>query len=56
MQYITALISIILGAIAQYFLKIGVNAVSENSKNIPETIKSGVTSNSERINFFGSNF
>jgi len=43
MQYITALISIILGAVAQYFLKMGVTTVSEKSKNISEIIKSGVT-------------
>lgn len=43
MQYITALISIILGAVAQYFLKMGVNAVSENSKSVSEIIKSGIT-------------
>ena len=43
MQYIAALISIILGAVAQYFLKMGVSAVSEKSKNISEIIKSGVT-------------
>jgi len=43
MQYAAALISIILGAVAQYFLKMGVIAVSEKSKNIAETIKSGIT-------------
>lgn len=43
MQYIAALVSIILGAIAQYFLKMGVNVVSENSKSISEIIKSGIT-------------
>ncbi len=43
MHYISALISIILGAVAQYFLKMGVNSVSENSKSISEIIKSGVT-------------
>ena len=43
MQYVAALTSIILGAIAQYFLKVGVIAVSEKSKNISEIIKSGVT-------------
>lgn len=43
MHYIVALISIILGSIAQYFLKIGVIAVSEKSKNITEMIKSGIT-------------
>jgi drug/metabolite transporter (DMT)-like permease len=42
MQYITALISITLGAVAQYFLKAGVNSISENSKNIHEIIKLGV--------------
>jgi len=42
MQYIVALTSIILGAVAQYFLKMGVTAVSEKSKNISEIIKSGI--------------
>ena len=43
MQYIAALISIILGAVAQYFLKMGVSVVSEKSKSFSEIIKSGVT-------------
>ena len=43
MQYIVALISIILGAIAQYFLKMGVSTISEKSKILVEIIKLGVT-------------
>ena len=43
MHYITALISIILGAVAQYFLKTGVSVVSEKSNSISEMIKSGIT-------------
>ena len=43
MQYIAALISIILGAVAQYFLKMGVNAVSEKSKSVSEVIKFCIT-------------
>ncbi|GHT33341.1 transporter [Bacteroidia bacterium] len=44
MHYIAALISIILGAIAQYFFKIGVTAVSEKSKSIVSFAKAGVYS------------
>ena len=43
MQYLSALISIVLGAVAQYFLKLGVNAVSEKSKTLSEIIKAGIT-------------
>lgn len=42
MQYITALISIILGAIAQYFFKMGVTIISEKAENIYEIIKIGI--------------
>ena len=43
MQYLAALISISLGAVAQYFFKMGVNAVSNKSIGIVELIKFGVT-------------
>jgi drug/metabolite transporter (DMT)-like permease len=43
MQYIAALISIVLGAVAQYFLKMGVNAVLENTRSFSGIIKSGIT-------------
>ncbi len=39
MQYIAALISIILGALAQYLFKIGVNAISDKSKDLTHVIK-----------------
>lgn len=42
MQYIAALISIILGAIAQYLFKIGVTTISNNSKGIFHIIKNGI--------------
>jgi multidrug transporter EmrE-like cation transporter len=42
MQYIAALISIILGATAQLFFKIGVTTISKNSKSIFQIIKHGV--------------
>jgi drug/metabolite transporter (DMT)-like permease len=40
MQYLAALISILLGAIAQYFFKIGVIDISNKSNGITEVIKS----------------
>jgi drug/metabolite transporter (DMT)-like permease len=42
MQYIAALISISLGAVAQYFFKTGVVAVSGKSNGIAEAVKSGI--------------
>ena len=43
MQYIVALISIILGSVAQYFLKMGVTTITEKQKDLSEIIKSGLT-------------
>ena len=43
MHYIAALISIVLGAIAQYFFKMGVTAISEKSNEIGKVIKLGIT-------------
>ncbi|MCL1947549.1 MAG: EamA family transporter [Chitinivibrionia bacterium] len=43
MQYIAALISILLGAVAQYFFKTGVTAVSNKSIETVEIIKYGIT-------------
>ena len=42
MQYIVALISIILGSVAQYFLKMGVITITEKPKSLSEIIKSGL--------------
>jgi drug/metabolite transporter (DMT)-like permease len=42
MQYIVALISILLGAVAQYFFKTGVIAVSGKSNRIAEAVKLGI--------------
>ena len=42
MQYIIALLSIILGTVAQFLLKVGVTAVHEKSKNTIELIKNGL--------------
>ncbi|MBN1186786.1 MAG: EamA family transporter [Bacteroidales bacterium] len=42
MQYIAALISIILGAVAQYLFKIGVTTVSNNSRGVAQVIKYGI--------------
>jgi len=43
MQYIAALISISLGAIAQYFFKMGVVAVLSKSNGVLDIVKSGIT-------------
>jgi len=41
MHYLFAFISITLGAIAQYFFKVGVTAVSQKANGTVEIIKSG---------------
>ncbi|MDQ7947307.1 MAG: EamA family transporter [Pedobacter sp.] len=43
MQYIIALLSILLGAVAQFFLKIGVTAVQEKSKHSADILKNGIS-------------
>ena len=42
MHYLVAFISIALGAIAQYFFKLGVNTVSQKANGTVEIIKSGM--------------
>jgi uncharacterized membrane protein len=43
MQYLIALTSIILGSIAQFFLKMGVTAIQEKSKDLTDVLKQGMT-------------
>lgn len=43
MHYIAAFFSISLGAVAQFFFKKGVTAISEKSTGISELIQSGIT-------------
>lgn len=42
MHYIVAVVSILLGAVAQYFFKVGVTVVSQKANGMGEIIKMGM--------------
>lgn len=44
MKYLLALISIVLGSVAQYFLKVGMNSVGVDNLSLMEVIKKALSS------------